>query len=122
LETSISSSQKRHCRHAKIVTAEGNNFKIEAWDYRYYSEKVRKEKYDYNQDEVKQYLQLDKIRDGMFWVAGELFNLKFTPINNVPVYHPDVKAWEVSNKTTGKPVGYGILTLILETENDLEDG
>ena len=89
----------------KIVNAEGNNFKIEAWDYRFYSEKVRKEKYDYDQNEVKQYLQLDKIREGMFWVAGELFDLKFTPITNVPVYHPDVKVWEVTNKTTGKTVG-----------------
>ena len=89
----------------KVVTTEGNSFKIEAWDYRFYSEKVRKEKYDYDQNEVKQYLQLDKIREGMFWVAGELFDLKFTPITNIPVYHPDVKVWEVTNKTTGKTVG-----------------
>jgi peptidyl-dipeptidase Dcp len=89
----------------KVVNAEGNTFKIEPWDYRFYSEKVRKEKFDYDQNEVKQYLQLDKIRDGMFWVAGELFDLKFTPVTNVPVYHPDVKVWEVSNKTSGKTVG-----------------
>ena len=89
----------------KIVDAEGGNFKIEPWDYRFYAEKVRKEKYDLDQNEVKQYLQLDKLREGMFWVAGELFDLKFTPSANIPVYHPDVKVWQVSNKITGKEVG-----------------
>lgn len=89
----------------KIVDTEGGKFKIKPWDYRYYAEKVRKEKYDLDQNEVKQYLQLDKLREGMFWVAGELFDLKFVPANNIPVYHPDVKVWEVLNKTTGKHVG-----------------
>ena len=89
----------------KIVDAEGGNFKIQPWDYRYYAEKVRKAKYDLDQNEVKQYLQLEKLREGMFWVAGELFNLNFRQITNVPVYHPDVRVWEVSNKLTGKVVG-----------------
>ena len=81
------------------------NFKIEPWDYRYYAEKVRKARYDLDQNEVKQYLQLDKMREGMFWVAGELFNFAFVPVSNVPVYHPDVKAWQVNDKTTGKQIG-----------------
>ncbi|MCC3152755.1 M3 family metallopeptidase [Hymenobacter sp. BT770] len=81
------------------------DFKIEPWDYRYYAEKVRKARYDLDQNEVKQYLQLDKMREGMFWVAGELFNFNFTPVTDVPVYHPDVKVWEVKDKTTGKHVG-----------------
>ncbi|MDR7369265.1 M3 family metallopeptidase [Flavobacterium aquidurense] len=89
----------------KIVDAEGGNFKIQPWDYRYYAEKVRKAKYDLDQNEVKPYLQLEKLREGMFWVAGELFNLSFKQITNVPVYHPDVRVWEVSNKVTGKVVG-----------------
>ncbi len=80
-------------------------FKIEPWDYRYYAEKVRKARYDLDQNEVKQYLQLDKMREGMFWVAGELFNFNFSPVVNVPVYHPDVKVWEVKDKTTGQHVG-----------------
>ncbi|WP_426061922.1 M3 family metallopeptidase [Hymenobacter sp. B1770] len=83
----------------------GADFKIEPWDYRYYAEKVRKARYDLDQNEVKQYLQLDKMREGMFWVAGELFNFNFSPITNVPVYHPDVKVWEVKDKTTGQHVG-----------------
>lgn len=89
----------------KIVNAEGGKFKIQPWDYRYYAEKVRKAKYDLDQNEVKPYLQLENLREGMFWVAGELFNLSFKQITDVPVYHPDVRVWEVSNKLTGKVVG-----------------
>lgn len=89
----------------KIVDAEGGKFKIQPWDYRFYSEKVRIAKYDLDQNEVKQYLQLEKLREGMFWVAGELFDLKFKQVTDVPVFHPDVRVWEVANKTTGKIVG-----------------
>lgn len=88
-----------------VANKEGANIKIEAWDYRYYAEKVRKARYDLDQNEVKQYLQLEKLREGMFWVAGELFDFSFSPVSNVPVYHPDVKVWEVKNKTTGAHVG-----------------
>ena len=84
---------------------EQRSIKIQPWDYRFYAEKVRKERYDLDQNEVKPYLQLDKLREGMFWVAGELFNFAFSPVNNVPVYHPDVKVWEVKDKTSGQHVG-----------------
>ncbi|MEO7176425.1 MAG: M3 family metallopeptidase [Saprospiraceae bacterium] len=80
-------------------------FKIEAWDYRYYAEKVRLAKYDLDQNVVKEYLQLKNLRNGMFWVAGELFNFTFNQVENVPVYHPDVEVWQVKDKTTGKQVG-----------------
>ena len=66
---------------------------------------MRKARYDLDQNEVKQYLQLEKLREGMFWVAGELFGFNFTPVNNVPVYHPDVRVWEVTDKTTRRHVG-----------------
>ncbi len=88
-----------------IANKEGAKLKIEPWDYRYYAEKVRKAKYDLDQNEVKPYLQLEKLREGMFWVAGELFGFTFTPVSNVPVYHPDVRVWEVKDKTSGKHVG-----------------
>jgi peptidyl-dipeptidase Dcp len=78
---------------------------IAPWDYRYYAEKVRKARYNLDQNEVKPYLQLDKLREGMFWVAGELFDFSFSPVTNVPVYHPDVRVWEVKEKTSGKHVG-----------------
>jgi len=88
-----------------LADKDGARIKIEPWDYRYYMEKVRKEKFDLDQNEVKPYLQLNKLRDAIHWVAGELFNFKFTPARNVPVAHPDVSVWEVTNKTTGKHIG-----------------
>jgi peptidyl-dipeptidase Dcp len=88
-----------------LADKEGAKVTIEPWDYRYYAEKVRKERYDLDQNEVKQYLQLEKLREGMFWVAGELFNFSFTPVTDVPVYHPDVHVWEVKDKTSGKHIG-----------------
>ncbi len=88
-----------------VADKEGAKIKIEPWDYRFYAEKVRKEKYDLDQNVVKEYLQLEKLREGMFWVAGELFNFSFTPLNNIPVFHPDVRVWEVKDKTTGKHIG-----------------
>lgn len=89
----------------KIVDNENGGFKIEPWDYRYYAEKVRKAKYDLDENDVKPYLQLEKLREGMFWVAGELFHLSFKQVYNVPVYHPDVRVFEVSNIDSGKVVG-----------------
>jgi peptidyl-dipeptidase Dcp len=88
-----------------MADKEDAKIKIEPWDYRYYAEKVRKAKYDLDQNEVKPYLQLDKLREAIHWVAGELFNFKFTPATNVPVAHPDVHVWEVTDKTTGKHIG-----------------
>ncbi len=89
----------------QLANKEGAKITIEPWDYRYYAEKVRKAKYDLDQNEVKPYLQLEKLREGMFWVAGQLFNFNFTPVTNVPVYQPDVRVWEVTDKTTGRHVG-----------------
>lgn len=88
-----------------LATKEGSNITIEPWDYRYYAEKVRKQKYDLDQNEVKPYLQLEKLREGIFWVAGQLFNFNFTPVTNVPVAHPDIRVWEVTDKTTKKHIG-----------------
>ncbi|MDA8641618.1 M3 family metallopeptidase, partial [Flavobacteriaceae bacterium] len=80
---------------------------IEPWDYRFYAEKVRKLKYDLNSDEVKQYLQLDKLTDAMFYVAGELFNYKFIALEKgrIPVFHEDVNVWEVKDKSSEEHIG-----------------
>src|SRR2546421_2473560 len=88
-----------------LADKEGAGIKIEPWDYRYYMERVRKAKYDLDQNQVKPYLQLEKLREGIFWVAGELFNFNFTPATNVPVAHPDIRVWEVTDKTTKKHIG-----------------
>lgn len=89
----------------EMVNNEGGDFKIQPWDYRFYAEKVRKAQYDLDQNEIKQYLQLENLREGMFWVAGELFDLGFKQLFDVPVYHADVRVWEVNNKNTGEPIG-----------------
>jgi peptidyl-dipeptidase Dcp len=88
-----------------LVDKEGLAFAIAPWDYRYYAEKVRKAKYDLDGNQVKPYLQLDKLREALFWVAGELFDFEFSPLSGIPVYHPDVNVWEVKNKKTGQHVG-----------------
>jgi peptidyl-dipeptidase Dcp len=88
-----------------LANKEGASITIEPWDYRYYAEKVRKARYDLDQNETKPYLQLEKLREGMFWVAGELFGFAFSPVSNVPVYHPDVRVWEVTDKSTGRHIG-----------------
>ncbi len=79
-----------------IANAEGADITIAAWDYRYYAEKVRKDKYDLDANEVKQYLQLEKLREAMFWASGQLYGFEFEQVDNVPVYHPDVRVWEVT--------------------------
>jgi peptidyl-dipeptidase Dcp len=88
-----------------VANAERAGITIEPWDYRFYAEKVRKERYDLDQNQVKPYLQLDKLREGMFWVAGELFGFGFRPVANLPVYHPDVSVYEVTDRASGRHVG-----------------
>jgi peptidyl-dipeptidase Dcp len=87
----------------KVADAEKAGIKIEPWDYRFYAEKVRKAKYDLDENEVKPYLQLDKMRDAMFWAAGQVYGLKFTKVNGIPVYHKDVTVYTVTRD--GKQVG-----------------
>ena len=88
----------------KVADAEGVSITIAPWDYRYYAEKVRKEKYDLDFNEVKPYLQLEKLREAMMWCSTELFGLHYRQITDVPVFHPDVRVWEVTN-AEGKHVG-----------------
>jgi peptidyl-dipeptidase Dcp len=83
-----------------LADAEKAGIRIEPWDYRYYAEKVRKEKYDLDESEVTPYMQLENLREGMFYMAKELFGFHFKQVQ-VPVYHPDVRAWEVTNPQGG---------------------
>jgi len=87
--------------------AENANISIAPWDYRFYAKKVRQKKFDLDSDEVKQYLQLDKLREAMFFVSGELFNFSFSEIKDgsVSVFHEDVRVWEVKDKTSEKNIG-----------------
>lgn len=78
-------------------------FQIEPWDYRAYAEKLRKAKYDLDLNELKPYLQLDRLREAMFWVAGQLYGLRFEKREGLPVFHADVTVYEVWRSE--KPVG-----------------
>ncbi len=86
--------------------ADKDGIKIEPWDYRFYAEQVRKARYDLDANELKPYLQLEKLREGMFYVADKLFGLRFVAVdkNQVPVYHIDVRVWEVQD-ANGHHVG-----------------
>ena len=90
-----------------IADERGDGIEIEAWDYRYYAELVRRDRYALDSDPVKQYLQLDKLRDAMYFVAVELFDFVFKPVQegSVPVIHPEVKVCEVPDRTSGEHVG-----------------
>ena len=83
--------------------AAGDKITIEPWDYRYYAEKVRKAKYDVDENEVKPYLQLAKIREGMFWAVKTLYGTEFNEIHGPSIYEPTVTVWEVTRD--GKRVG-----------------
>jgi peptidyl-dipeptidase Dcp len=84
----------------------GHKLTIEPWDYRYYQEKVRKEKYDLSQDEIKPYFSLDNIISASYWAAGELYGLDFKEITGtVPVWKPDIRVYSVTDRATGKQLG-----------------
>ena len=86
-----------------IVDAEKGGFKIEPWDYRFYAEKVRKAQYDLDMNEVKPYMQLDKLREAMFWASGEVYGFQYKKVEGLPVYHEDITVYEVTR--AGKHVG-----------------
>lgn len=87
----------------ELANSEGAKFKLAAWDFRYYAEKVRKAKYDLDQTEVTQYLQLDKMIEAIFFSANKVFGLEFKKLSGIPVYNPDMTVYEVTRG--GKHVG-----------------
>ena len=83
----------------------GHDITIEPWDYRYYMEKVRQDRYELSQDEIKPYFQLDNMIEAMFHMAGQLYGLRFREnTGQVPVWHPDIRTWHVTN-AAGEDVG-----------------
>jgi peptidyl-dipeptidase Dcp len=79
---------------------------IEPWDYRYYQEKVRKQRYNLTQEEVKPYFELNNIIEASYWAAGELYGLDFKEITGtVPAWHPDIRVYSVTDRASGKQVG-----------------
>jgi len=103
----------------KIADHEGAKFKIEPSDWWYYAEKLRKQKYDLDDNELRPYFQLDNVREGAFAVANKLYGITFTQLTNIPLPHPDAKAFEVK-EADGSHVG--ILYMDFYTRSNKEQG
>lgn len=89
-----------------VADKEGAKITIAPWDYRFYAEKVRKVKYDLDENEVKPYLQLDQIVQGAFWAAGQLYDIDFKENTGaIPVFHPDVRTFQVTSRKDGSTIG-----------------
>jgi len=88
----------------ELIDKEGGTFKLKPWDWWYYTEKVKKAKFDVDENLTKPYFKLENVRDGAFYVANKLFGLKFIPMTNIPTYHPEVKVFEVQ-EADGSHVG-----------------
>jgi peptidyl-dipeptidase Dcp len=86
--------EERGCLQ-NLVTRQGGNFRLAPWDWRYYAEKLRQEKYDFDEAQLKPYFQLENLIQASFYTAQKLFGLSFRERNDMPVYHPDVRVWEV---------------------------
>ena len=80
-----------------IIDAEGGGFQLEPWDWWYYAAKVKQAKYDLDEATLRPYFEMSRVRQGVFAVAGRLWGLKFTPRDDIPVWHEEVEAFEVSD-------------------------
>ena len=87
----------------ELIKREGGKFKLEPWDWWYYTEKIKKEKYDLDDEITRPYFKIDNVMEGMFYVANQLYGLEFTKRGDIPKYHPDVETFEV--KRNNKHVG-----------------
>ena len=87
----------------ELINKEGGKFKLAPWDWWYYTEKIKKEKYDLNDEATRPYYKIDNVMEGMFFVANKLYGLSFTRRTDIPKYHPDVNTFEVQrdNKHVG---------------------
>lgn len=88
----------------KMIYAEGNKFKLKSWDWWYYAEKVKKAKYDLDEDELRPYFEVNHVIAGVFQLAADLFGLKFKERDDIQKYHPDVKVFEVMEEN-GNHIG-----------------
>lgn len=90
-------AKKEEAELQSLIKKEGKDFKLESWDWWYYAEKLRNQKYALNEEELKPYFKADNVRDGVFYVANKLYGINFNEIKDIPVYNPDVQAFEVTD-------------------------
>ena len=88
----------------KMMAKDGIKGAVQPYDWRYYTEKIRKERFDLDEEELKPYFSLENVRKGVFQVTGKLYGIQFKELNNVPKYHPDASVWEVT-EADGSPIG-----------------
>lgn len=96
-EAALPNAKAEAAELQKMINREGGKFKLAPWDWRYYSEKLKKEKYGLDQTEISQYFPLEKVREGAFYVANKLYGITFTQLDNLPLPHPDAIAFEVKD-------------------------
>ncbi|MBI5402517.1 MAG: M3 family metallopeptidase [Ignavibacteriae bacterium] len=88
----------------KLIEKEGGSFKLQPWDWRYYSEKMRKEKYALDEEMLKPYFELNKVKEGIFYLSNKLYGLNFKKLDNMPVYNEEVQVYEIT-ESDGTHVG-----------------
>lgn len=96
-EPSVRKAREEAAELQKMMDAEGKGEKLEPWDWWFYAEKLRKAKYDLEEEALKPYFKLENVRKGVFDLASKLYGLKFKKLQNMPVYHPDVEVFEVTD-------------------------
>jgi len=101
---SLALAKKEAAELQAMIDAEKGGFKLEPWDWRFYSEKVKKAKFDLDEESMKPYFALDKVRNGAFTLAGRLYGITFTERKDLPKYHAEVQTFEVKEKN-GKHIG-----------------
>ncbi len=97
-EAALPTAKAEVAEMQKMIDAEGGNFELAPWDWWYYSEKLRKQKYDLDEELLRPYFKLENVRDGAFMVANKIYGITFKEIHDVPIYHPDVQSFEVLDK------------------------
>lgn len=100
----VATAHREAAALAEAMRKDGVEGPLEAWDWRYYSEKVRLAQYDLNEESIKPYFTLEKMIDAAFYSAKQLFGIDFVPRKDLPVYDPDLRSWEVKGKD-GKTIG-----------------
>lgn len=94
---SIQNAKKEAAELQQIMDKEGKGEKLEAWDWWYYAEKLRQQKYNLNEDEIKPYFSQEDVQKGLFYVVNKLYGITLTPTDTVPVYNKDVKTYIVND-------------------------
>ena len=95
-DAAIPAAKAEVAAQQEIINREGGNFKLKPWDWWYYTEKIKKEKFDLDDEITRPYFKVDNVMEGMFYVANRLYNLDFTKRTDIPKYHPDVNTFEVT--------------------------